>query len=181
MRRCLADAISLSRVALLPLWALAWGSGSGASLPVMAVMAMSDVADGAVARRLGTASAAGANLDSLCDLGVILVVFCLMGGSDPRYWCLAFLAVLNFCSWFLRRWPGAIRSYTRAGKYNGVLCYGLICMGCVGQCSHNQGWFLTGAQTVFLTGVATWLGCGICTGFPASELRPKAKTGTPAT
>jgi phosphatidylglycerophosphate synthase len=153
MRHRLAHAVTGIRLALLPVWIWCWHLGSGWSIVLMAVMIASDMADGALARRLGTASAAGAKFDALSDFAVILAAAVAMGARDPRFLCLGGVAAASFGSWFLRRKARAAWLYTRYGKYNGAVCYAVLLSGCCGTWSVCRGpawdWAL---------GIMPWMG-----------------------
>ena len=65
--------LSASRVACCPLLlALAWNGASGGFLTIFALGLLSDVLDGALARRLGQESDFGAQLDQWADFLVRL-------------------------------------------------------------------------------------------------------------
>jgi cardiolipin synthase len=70
-----ADAITALRFVAAPLllW-LAWAGHAGAFLALLAAAFLSDVADGWLARRLGTASERGARLDSAADAVAFVTV-----------------------------------------------------------------------------------------------------------
>jgi len=71
----LPNAITAARILLLPVFAALVISGSyWAALVVGAVVFLSDVADGAIARRMGTVSALGTWLDGVADRLTVVVV-----------------------------------------------------------------------------------------------------------
>ena len=121
-----ADAVSFSRLALLvPLvrWEI---SGSPWALAALALIVLSDLADGAIARRLGTAGSRGATIDAVCD-GLVAVNAAVAAGlADPRYAGLAAVMAVAFLSYgafslIIRRF-----AHTRLGRYDGAICYAVI-------------------------------------------------------
>ncbi len=126
--RWAADAVSLSRVALLV--PLAWfeTSRSPWALGILAAIVASDLIDGPIARRLGTAGSRGALIDAACDVVVVVGAAVAAGLSDLRYAWLASIMTLSFLSY------GGLSSvigrfaYTRLGRYSGTVSYGVIAM-----------------------------------------------------
>jgi CDP-diacylglycerol--glycerol-3-phosphate 3-phosphatidyltransferase len=90
--RALPNALSLLRLGLVPaLVALAWAGAEGPFLVCLVAGFASDVADGFLARRTGSASELGARLDSWGDLALF--------GSLP------------LCAWLL--WPEVMTAEAR--------------------------------------------------------------------
>jgi phosphatidylglycerophosphate synthase len=130
VRRWAADAVSFSRLALLvPL--VGWEvSGSPWALAALAAIVLSDLVDGAIARRLGTAGSRGAMIDATCD-GLVAMNAALGAGlSDARYAGLAAVMAVAFLSYgafslIVRRF-----GCTRLGRYDSAVCYGVIAVAC---------------------------------------------------
>lgn len=121
--RAAADSVTVLRILLLPLYLLAlrgtsdagvwevrgWG---GAALGLLVVMAVSDKADGLIARSLGTVSRRGAILDAVADRSVqvfSVAFFTFVAGPPlPRFpvWLLGVYVlrdVLLGTGWLLMR------------------------------------------------------------------------------
>ncbi len=130
MKRWLADVVSFSRVVLLVpfLW---WESrGSIWALPVLAAIVVSDLLDGWIARRLGTAGSVGALIDAACDVVVLMAAAVVLGLSDPRYIAAAGLMAITFGSYTVFSLVIGRFAYTRLGRYDGILCYVLAGVAC---------------------------------------------------
>ncbi|MBN2049617.1 MAG: CDP-alcohol phosphatidyltransferase family protein [Spirochaetales bacterium] len=126
MRRHPADALSLSRLFLIVPWILSHLAGSLWALPVMAAIILTDIVDGPVARKTGTACPQGALLDASCDTMVLFTASVAAGLSETRYLGLAVLMVLSFSSWAGYSYITQGQTYTRLGRYNGTLGYILL-------------------------------------------------------
>lgn len=93
---------------------------------ILAAAIVSDLADGALARRLGTASAAGRLLDHTAD--VLFVTSGLVGGAvrGAFPWILPVLVVAAFAQYAIDSYvvdrAGALRP-SRLGRYNGILYF----------------------------------------------------------
>jgi phosphatidylglycerophosphate synthase len=124
MRRRLADAVSLSRLVLLIPWILL--AGSRWALPIMAVIVLTDLIDGPIARRLSTAGPRGQILDAACDAVVLIAAAGVLGVKDARFLCLAGLMAVCFASWGAYSARIGRMAYTRLGRYDGAACYALI-------------------------------------------------------
>ena len=110
-----ADAISFSRLALLVPLVRFERTESPWTVAVLAAIVLSDLIDGPIARRLGTAGSRGASIDAACDVLVVMSAAIAAGLSDARYMSLAFLSYGAF-SLLIRRF-----AYTRLGRYDGTL------------------------------------------------------------
>jgi len=125
----LADAVSLSRLLFFPLWAVLAYGGSRWAAPLMVLIMLTDLVDGPIARRLGTAGPCGQRLDGLCDVLVVAGGAVVLGLRDWRFLPLALLTVACFACWALRCLRAGGFAYSRLGRYDGVACYLLILFG----------------------------------------------------
>ncbi len=98
-KRWAADAVSLSRVALMVPLARLVSVGSPWALLVLAAIVASDLLDGPIARLLGTAGSRGALIDASCDVLVVLSAAITAGLSDARYAGLAAIMSVAFLSY----------------------------------------------------------------------------------
>ena len=119
---------TLRFVLTFPIVAAIGNGNTIAAVALMAVAAWSDVADGAVARRTGTASARGALWDVGADTTLVLAVqvrLCVTREWPP------YLLVMSVCSilTFLLLSADA-RNVTRntIGKYTGGVLMGAMCL-----------------------------------------------------
>lgn len=126
LNRRLADAVSFSRLLFFPLWAVLAYRGSRWAAPFMVLIILTDLVDGPIARRLGTACARGQQLDALCDLLVVAGAVVILGLRDWRLLSLAVLTAVCFSCWALRRLRTEGFAYSRLGRYDGAACYLLI-------------------------------------------------------
>lgn len=126
MRWGLANFVSISRLGLLGLWIYCYASGSAWTLPVMVIIVLTDLADGAIARRLKTAGPLGAKLDVACDVAVCFVGALIAGLSEPLFLAVAGMMAINLLSWLMLCSTAGRRGYTRFGRYNGSACYSLL-------------------------------------------------------
>lgn len=92
----------------------------------MAVIVISDLVDGRLARKLGTAGSRGALIDAGCDAIVVLTAACVLGVGDPRYLWIAALMAMAFVSYGAYSLVIRTFAYTRLGRYDGALCYALV-------------------------------------------------------
>lgn len=88
MPRWVPNAISLLRIALVPVWLL-FAFGSRRPLPLLATLALlgaSDVLDGVLARRYHLVTNLGATLDAVADkLAQVATVTFLTWSADPHF------------------------------------------------------------------------------------------------
>ena len=96
MRTLIPNALTASRIAaaafmlLVPETPLFWA--------LYAWSGISDMADGALARRLGTQSDLGARLDSLADLALVAAcAYSLLPSLPMPAWLVAWVAIIAFC------------------------------------------------------------------------------------
>ncbi len=126
----LADAVSLSRVALLVPLVRLMVLGSPWSLAVLSMIVASDLADGRIARRLGTAGSRGALIDASCNFLVVMSAAIVSGIFDARYMGLAAIMFLAFFSYGAFSLLIGRFAYTRLGRYDGVVAYGIVAAAC---------------------------------------------------
>lgn len=132
MTRHLPNALTAARILLTPPigWLLATGEPRTA-LPLLAAAALTDAADGWLARRLDARSALGASLDPLADKLLAATVFLGLAASGRLpAWLAALvlgrdLLILFFAAWALRR--TRLRSFPPSlwGKISTVLQFSL--------------------------------------------------------
>jgi phosphatidylglycerophosphate synthase len=125
----LADTLSLSRLLFFPFWAILVYGGSRWAAPVMVLIMLTDLVDGPIARRVGTAGPRGQRLDGLCDLLVVAGGAVVLGLRDWRFLPLALLTAACFACWALRCLRAGGFTYSRLGRYDGAACYLLILFG----------------------------------------------------
>ncbi|MCS7044238.1 MAG: CDP-alcohol phosphatidyltransferase family protein [Bryobacteraceae bacterium] len=109
MKHWLPNALTAARIALTPPvgYFLARGEAR-AALPLLAVAALTDAADGWLARRLGAITATGAYLDPIADKLLAATVFVGLAAGGRLPWWLAALVlgrdvlILLFAAWALR-------------------------------------------------------------------------------
>ena len=128
----LANLLTLSRFAAAALWLILFSIGiRGAEVlaPIAIGAAATDVIDGIIARRLGTASARGHWLDSFADIAFVLTALSCeaSAGSIPVY--LPILIAIAFAQYALDSWligrgeRAPIKS--RIGHWGGIVNYAL--------------------------------------------------------
>lgn len=132
MKRHLPNALTGLRILLVPPVGLAVARDEmRAALPLLAVAALTDAADGFLARRWQAGSALGAWLDPLADKLLAATVFAGLAFSGRLPWWLAVLVlgrdllILTFAAWALartriRRFPPSVW-----GKASTVLQFSL--------------------------------------------------------
>lgn len=161
VRRHAANVLSLLRMALAPAFAssaLAADRGGSAwvTAAIFALVAASDVVDGRVARRYGTASSRGRALDHAADIAFLLVALAtyVALGALP-WWVPAAVGASFACYAVDARWPpprpprwGADRLGHLGGIGNWVLV-GVL----VGNHSAGLEWLSPGAMLVMSVAV----------------------------
>jgi phosphatidylglycerophosphate synthase len=118
-----ADAVSFSRTLLVVAWIRCQAEHSIWALVVVTLIVLSDVIDGPIARRTGTAGPRGALIDVVCDILVILAAMIAAGTTDPLCLVAAAAMVTNLLSWAVCNLTSGGLGYTRIGRYNGAACY----------------------------------------------------------
>jgi CDP-diacylglycerol---glycerol-3-phosphate 3-phosphatidyltransferase len=126
----MANALTAIRLCLVLPFAWLMAASDGARAPwaaaILAVGIATDLLDGVVARRRGTASAGGRLFDHTAD--VLLVVAGLAGGAMRGVfpWILPVLVGLAFTQYALDSYwldrAGQLRA-SRLGRYNGILYF----------------------------------------------------------
>ncbi len=126
--RWIADSVSFSRVALavLLVWQLIVGGPWAPA--VLAVVVATDLADGRIARRLGTAGSRGALIDAACDFLVVMSAAVAAGLLDARYTVLAVVMAMAFLSYGALSLIIGRFAYTRLGRYDGVVSYAVVAL-----------------------------------------------------
>ena len=157
VKRWAADAVSLSRVVLLV--PLVWFMivGSPWALAVLAAIVASDLLDGPIARRLGTAGSRGALIDATCDVLVVMSAAIAAALSDARYAGLAVVMAMAFLSYAALSLIIGRFAYTRLGRYDGVVSYGVIAVASVKAPLAAIGATVPAAEWVFLCISAVFL------------------------
>jgi cardiolipin synthase len=109
MIRWLPNGLTLLRIALTPaVGYFLFRNDARAALPLLAAAALTDAADGWLARRLGATSPSGAYLDPLADKLLAATVFLALAAAGRLPWWLAALVlgrdllILAFVAWALR-------------------------------------------------------------------------------
>lgn len=125
-RRLAADAVSLSRLLLLVPLVRYMIIGSPAAPVIVAAIVASDLLDGPIARRLGTAGSRGALIDASCDVLVVMSAAMAAAISDARYAGLAAFMSIAFISYGALSLIIGRFAYTRLGRYDGVVSYSAI-------------------------------------------------------
>lgn len=152
MGRWIANAVSLTRVALLVPWIACVRADSPAAGPLLVVMVASDVADGAIARRLAVAGSGGALVDASCDALVAVTGTLALGLGDPGFLVLAAImagAFLSYAAYSLRL---GHFGYTRLGRYDGVISYAVLALASLNPLPHAAVVPFVAAAAVYLLG-----------------------------
>ena len=130
-----ADAITVARIALTPifLWTIVRGEAGEMGVlaaALFAVIALSDFVDGRVARHFGTDSSMGRVLDHVADIGFILAAFAVYVAVGAVPWWVPASIAAAFGTYVVDSWlrsgprPSLIGS--RIGHLGGVCNYALI-------------------------------------------------------
>lgn len=160
-RRWLPWSLSLLRLALAPLYVLAMETSATLPLVIAVLAAASDFVDGRLARRLGSASRAGAVLDVLGD--GVFVVSALAGLASVRIvtWLLPVAVVLALTGLAVASLraagsadgppppPRTRGPADRAGHAAGIVNYGAVLAGSAALAGWIPGaWILPASVTV---------------------------------
>ncbi|GIU73148.1 MAG: CDP-alcohol phosphatidyltransferase [Bryobacteraceae bacterium] len=146
MRHWLPNALTLLRVALTPAVGVSLARNDArTALPLLAAAALSDAADGWLARRLGATSSAGAYLDPIADKLLAATVFVgLASAGRLPGWLAALvlgrdLLILLFAWWALRF--TRLRRFPPSGwgKLSTILQFSLG-VGCVLEMAAPAAW-----------------------------------------
>ena len=161
VRRWLPWSLSLLRLALAPLYVLAMEMSATLPLAIAVLAAASDFVDGRLARRLGSASRAGAVLDVLGD--GVFVVAALAGLASVRIvtWLLPVAVVLALTGLAVASLraagsadgppppPRTRGPADRAGHAAGIVNYGAVLAGSAALAGWIPGaWILPASVTV---------------------------------
>lgn len=134
LTRHAANAVTALRIALTPvfLYAVLRAEGHGSGWPAAALftaVAVSDFADGRVARRFGTATAGGRVLDHAADIVFVLASLALYVALGAAPWWVPASIAAAFSAYVvdsLRRGPRRSPIGSRIGHLGGVCNYALI-------------------------------------------------------
>lgn len=140
----LANALTAARILLTPVFVfLVWGasriaaSASGTSMPgacavaVFAVVAASDVWDGRLARRFGSAGRAGMRFDHLADILFLLAAFSTYAALGVTPWWVPAAVAASFATYvadsgLATETKGFANVASHIGHLGGVANYGLV-------------------------------------------------------
>jgi len=124
-----ANALSLLRLALVPLLGAAILHDQPLAAGVLFALAVAtDLADGAVARRRGEASALGGLLDHAADATLCVAGLAAWAGRGDAPWLLAPLVAAAFTQYVLdsRALAGRPLRASALGRWNGIAYYVLV-------------------------------------------------------
>ena len=119
IERTVPNFLTALRIALIPVFAsvfFAAGWGPPAAAALFAVAAVTDWADGYLARRLGQQSAFGAFLDPVADKLIVCVALVLLVSRNGSLWLAAPACVIigrELVISALREWLAGTRAHTR--------------------------------------------------------------------
>ena len=169
VRRHAANVLTLLRVALAPAFACAvvtadrGGSGWPAAV-VFAVVACSDVVDGPLARRFGTASGRGRALDHGADIVFLLGAFASYAALDALPWWVPAAVAASFASYAIdARWPPPRPprwQAQRVGHLGGIANWVLVGI-LVGNRSLGLGWLPPAVMTACALLVLAYSAVGV--------------------
>jgi len=127
-----ANLLTFSRLILLPVVIVGVVTRHGyIAVGVMALIVLTDLLDGRIARRLGQAAAFGASLDSTVDFVLIyslFITFYAVGRLATYQFAFLYLAMLTILSlqFALMAAGGAEIATTKLGKVTGALQYAYL-------------------------------------------------------
>ena len=128
----LPNSISLGRIALVPVFVLLYNSGRmwGAAL-VLLLCGLSDILDGAIARRFGLETELGRILDPVADKLMQAAMMVCAAAKVPQLWLLLLLHALREGSLgalavYVRRETGTVQSSRWYGKLCSALVYAVL-------------------------------------------------------
>jgi phosphatidylglycerophosphate synthase len=127
-RVTIANLLTFSRLILLPIIVIAVATDQGwLAVGTMAVVLVTDLLDGRIARRLGQASQFGKNLDSTVDFVLIyslFIAFYAAGRLETYQFLVLYLAMLSILVYqMVQPTGGGSVATTRFGKPVGALQY----------------------------------------------------------
>jgi phosphatidylglycerophosphate synthase len=132
-----ANALTGLRVVLTPAFVVAVWRGDAhivtgvLAVAIFAIAAASDVFDGRLARRWGSATNGGRAFDHFADIGFILAALSTYAALGTTPWWVPAVIAVTFAFYVLDSWSypgtGALRLVSsRIGHASGVLNYGLV-------------------------------------------------------
>lgn len=169
VRRHAANAVTLLRPALAPLFAAAVlaaerGAGGWPAAGLFALVAASDALDGPLARRLGTASAAGRTLDHGSDIAFLLIALSTYVCIGAAPWWVPAAVAISFAAYALdARWRPDLRprfAAQRVGHLGGVANYVLVGV-LVGNRSVGLDWLPPALMQALFAAVPLYSGVAI--------------------
>jgi cardiolipin synthase len=178
----LPNAISIARIALVPVWlALAWGNRQAAlsggdpsslgPIVVLLVIGASDVVDGAIARRFALTTNLGATLDAVADkiAQISTVTFLVLAGA-PAFtalplWLMVTLAARDFLlavGWYtVHRKRGEVKAEHRwHGKVSSTLLFVLVIGALAGAATSAVAWGAAVVVVLVIPSTIAYLAAG---------------------
>lgn len=128
----LPNLISLGRIALVPVFVLLYSAGrAGAAALVLLICGLSDILDGAIARRFELETELGRILDPVADKLMQAAMMVCAAAKTPQLWLLLILHILRELSLgalalCVRRETGTVQSSRWYGKLCSCLVYTVL-------------------------------------------------------
>jgi len=169
VRRHAANLVTLLRVVLAPLFALAVvaaerGASGWIAAALFAIVAYSDTVDGRIARRFGTASTAGRALDHGADITFLLTALGTYAWIGAAPWWVPVAVAGAFALYAVDwRWPPPRPprwSADRVGHAGGVANWVLVGV-LVGNCTVGLGWLPPAVILALCAAVPVYSGIAI--------------------
>jgi CDP-diacylglycerol--glycerol-3-phosphate 3-phosphatidyltransferase len=169
VRRHLANVLSLSRVALAPVFAAAVlaaerGGARWTAVVVFALAIASDAVDGPLARRLGTATDGGRAVDHGADIVFLLVAFAAYVAIGALPWWVPAAVLAAFAMYVLDwRWPPPRRPRWRADRLGhlGGVCNWVLLGTLIGNRTAGLGWLPPPLMLLLFAAVPLYSGAAV--------------------
>lgn len=169
MRRHAANLLSLSRLALAPLFAAAVlaaerGATGWVAATLFALVIASDALDGRLARRLGTASAAGRAVDHGADIAFLLLAMTTYVAIGALPWWVPAAVAAAFAAYVRDwRWPAARPPRWRADRVGhvGGVCNWVLVGVLVGNRTVGLGWLPPSVLLLLFAAVPLYSGVAV--------------------